>query len=76
MVADHNGADPILDAIGSQVDGMVTGYVVIASFLDETGDSRIFSDALENQRCHQTLGLLSFAEAIEKRRAAKQWENS
>lgn len=70
MVADAVGQDPILDAIGGLVDGMVVGYVVIANFLGGDGASRVYVDSMENQRCHETLGLLAYGWAIENRRAA------
>lgn len=75
MSAEADGSDLILDAIAGQeqVAGLVIGYVVVATFLDADGESRIFSDTFENQKCHQTLGLLAFATAIETRKAADAW---
>jgi hypothetical protein len=46
---------------------VVTGFVVVASFMDDGGRS-IFSDTLDEQRCHETLGLLAFATAMENHR--------
>jgi hypothetical protein len=49
---------------------MVTGFVVLASFVTPDGTTHLFSDTQDDQTCHQTLGLLSFALAVENRRAA------
>lgn len=67
-------SDRTLDILaGSVPDGIVTGYVLVAEYTDEDGDQRIIADVMENQRCHRTLGLLSFAIAIEQQKAARSW---
>lgn len=60
-----------------EVDGevMVTGFVVLAEFLNERGQRSIWCDTFEGQRCHQTLGLLSYGMAVESRRAALEVED-
>lgn len=67
--------DAITDAIKEteEIDGdvIVTGFVVMAEFLDESGEGRIFCDTLEGQRCHSTLGLLGYGTAVETQRAAQ-----
>lgn len=50
---------------------LVTAYVLIASFIDDTGDRAIYTDTPDGQRCHETLGLLAFGTAIESRRASQ-----
>ena len=68
-------ADSILNAIADEVDGMVTEFVVIASFIDPEGGSHIYTCAPDGQRCHTTLGLLDFGQAIERRKAAAAWDD-
>jgi hypothetical protein len=62
--------DAIAQAIRSTEDVtgevLVTGYVVVASFADDTGESSVFTAAAENQRCHTSLGLLEFGAANER----------
>lgn len=68
----------LLDAITEVVAGMdevvgdpiVTGFVVLAEFSDGEDSAQIFSDTLEGQRCHQTIGLLGWGMAVESQRAA------
>lgn len=50
---------------------LVTSYVLIAGFIDDTGDRAIYTDTADNQRCHETLGLLAFGTAVESRRATQ-----
>lgn len=54
---------------------IVTDYVVIASFMDEDGLRGIWEDTAEGQRCHQTLGLLAYGQAIESAHAVDEWED-
>lgn len=49
---------------------MVTGFVLLAEFVDDEGASHIYADTFEGQSCHETLGLLTYAVAVETRRAA------
>ena len=63
----------VLDLVAESVEGIVTGYVLIAEYTDVDGDQRIIADIMEDQRCHRTLGLLSFAAAIENEKAARSW---
>ena len=62
-----------LDALSKEVDGLVTGFVVLAEFVDADGDERIYCNTMSNQRAHRTMGLLSFGMAVEKRRVADAW---
>lgn len=68
--------DALLDALSKEIVGTITGYVVVACYLDTEGDYRIWTDLLDDQRCHATLGLLDFAQAVERRRAADAWFDS
>lgn len=68
---DEDGS--LLDAITAQVDGLVTGFVVLAEFIGPDGDERIYCDTMTDQRAHRTLGLLEFARAIEQRKVADAW---
>lgn len=49
---------------------VVTGFVILAEFMGETGERHIYCDTLEDQRCHSTLGLLAYGTAVESHRAA------
>lgn len=66
-------SDHLLGAISECVDGMITGFVVIAAFQDVEGERRIYCDTLQDQRCHETLGMLEFASAVERYRAVEVW---
>ena len=67
----------LLDAITASiaehedVDGeaLVTGFVIIAAFVDTTGEAHLYGETLDNQRCHETLGLLTYGLALENHRA-------
>jgi hypothetical protein len=63
--------DAVTDAIRSNADGeaMVTAFVLIASFVPPDGESSIYTETAEHQRCHETLGLLAFGLAHENVRA-------
>jgi hypothetical protein len=51
-------------------DVVITNFVVIAEFMDDTGERRLYTNTLEGQSCHTTLGLLVHSTAIEQYRAA------
>jgi hypothetical protein len=70
-VTPEESSDHLLKAITECVGGVVTGFVVMASFMDDDGDRRIFSDTMQDQRCHETIGLLGFGLAVENTRAAR-----
>ncbi len=63
----------LLDALSAEVDGLITGFVVIAEFVDGDGDERIYCDTMTNQRAHRTLGLLKFGMAVAERRVGDAW---
>lgn len=71
MTRGDNGA--ISDAIHAETGGIVTSYVVLATFLDDDGAQRVYFDTMAEQRATDTLGLLSLATAVETRRAADWW---
>ncbi len=73
-VSPDDSGDHLLKAISECVDGMVTSFVMVCSFVDADGEVRIYSDTLDDQRCHVTLGLLGFATAVETKRAVADWE--
>lgn len=66
----EESSDRLLRAVSECVDGVVTGFVVMASFMDDDGDRRIYCDTMQDQRCHESLGLLSYGLAVENHRAA------
>jgi hypothetical protein len=73
-VSPDDSSDHLLKAISECVDGMVTSFVMVCSFVDEDGNLRIYADTLDDQRCHVSLGLLAFATAVENKRAVADWE--
>lgn len=69
--------DDLLSAITADITegeagAVVTSFLVVGSFMDETGDRNIYSNVMDGQRCHESLGLLAFATAIEADRAVRQ----
>lgn len=70
-------SDKLLSAITECLEGgMVTGFVVMVSFVDEDGDRRIYCDTMQDQRCHEGLGLLSYGLAVEQGKAADSFRDS
>lgn len=57
-----------------EVDGpvIVTGFVVLAEFLNDQGERSLWCDTFEDQRTHQTLGLLAYGTAVHNRQAAEE----
>jgi hypothetical protein len=51
--------------------GIVTAFAVLVEFVDVDGETSIYHETAENQRCHTTLGLLEFGAAIERNRAVE-----
>lgn len=74
MKRDTPDDSTLLSALASVVpEGMVTSYIVVATYVDEDGDERIWSEAAPDQRCHQTMGLLSWGMAVENRHVGDMW---
>lgn len=49
----------IIDTIGDDSDAIVvTGYTLVAQFIDGEGEPRLFNDTAENQGSVVTLGML------------------
>jgi hypothetical protein len=44
-------------------DGMLTGYYIVAEFIDADGDECWFTKSPERQTLNKTLGLMAFADA-------------
>lgn len=72
---EHSTSNRLLQVISecvAEVDpegaGIVTGFVVIASYMTAEGERNIFSDTAVDQRNHETLGLLAWATAVETKR--------
>lgn len=73
-------ADVLLDAISralaesDDVEGsvFVTAYVVLAAFTDTDGEQAVFTATADNQRAHESLGLLAFATATENARVMRE----
>lgn len=65
----------VLNALTAEVrdktgdEGFVTAYVVVAAFTDPDGVSSVYTETMDDQRCHETLGLLAFGAALENNRA-------
>lgn len=69
-------SDEIMETLGrciaaDSVGGIVTGFVVMATFVDADGDRRIYCNTARDMRCHETLGLLQYGLAVESERAAR-----
>lgn len=76
MSSDENG-DPtgeILNVLSDQVEGLITGFVVVAEYMDTDGEVGIWCDTYRGQRAHRSLGLLEFAQTVERRRIEQVWE--
>lgn len=75
MNSDHGDPnDALINALASECGGVVTGFVLVATFIDDEGDRRIWTDTMRGQLCHETIGLLGWAHAIEEQRAQRAWE--
>lgn len=73
MKGDGDPDDALLNTLSEQIDGMVTGFVLVATYTDDQGENNIWTDTMRDQRCHTTLGLLSWASAVEEARAQDTW---
>lgn len=72
----RDGADERLAAaIAAELDhpAMVTRFVVIADATDEDGDRVLAMNAGVDQRAADTLGLLAFADTVERARVGREW---
>lgn len=82
----HDGTDPILDGITRALrkddldphhDGhrspTVTAYVLIADFIGDEGEKRLYFDTMEDQRNHETLGLLDYGLTVERARSVEHF---
>ena len=49
------------DIISQEVEGPITGLIVLASYLDESGDNMLYLHDPEDQPVHISLGLVEFA---------------
>lgn len=69
--------DAVINCLSTQIEGegFVTGFVLVATYTDSDGDTRIWTDTMRDQRCHSTLGLLSWALAVEQARAQDMWRD-
>lgn len=50
----------IEDALSNTLPGPVTSYVLMAAYIDETGETILYADAPDNQPVHSSMGLLEF----------------
>jgi hypothetical protein len=50
---------------------VVTSFVIVAEFMTEAGERQIYTDTIDDQRTHTTLGLLSFAMALQADQAVR-----
>jgi hypothetical protein len=68
---DHRVLDAITAAIRTNTgnEGIVTAFALVAAFADGDGVTALYTETMPDQRCHETLGLLSFAVALENQRA-------
>lgn len=75
MPEDFNANGTLTGAIAALLDQgtFITSYVCIASFIGADGEKNIITDTASDQRCHESLGLLSWGLAVENARAAWTW---
>lgn len=66
----HNAISSTIAAREDVPGALVTSYVVLAAFVDGDGVGKLYTETADGQRCHETLGLLSFALATEQHNAA------
>lgn len=68
---DPSGA--LLEALTSLLEGrgMVTGFIVVAEFVDDDGDIRLWADTMADQRSHRSMGLLEWGLTVERARTTK-----
>lgn len=50
----------IENALSQIVPGPVTSYVLMAAYIDSTGETMLYADAPDNQPIHSSMGLLEF----------------
>lgn len=75
MKSEHGDPnETLVEVISSETGGICTGFVLVATFMGEDGDRRIYCDTMRGQLCHESMGLLSWGLAIEQRRAQLTWE--
>jgi hypothetical protein len=53
--------DSFEDVISKEVDGPVTSFVIIASYLNEDGDNMVYFKDQDDQSTHLSLGLVELA---------------
>lgn len=73
-MSDGDPTGELLDVLSNQIDGLITGFVVVAEYIDRDGDVGIWSDTYTGQRAHRTLGLLEFGRTVERHRIDKVWD--
>lgn len=73
MSVDQTGQDSVLSSITQTISDMregesvaVTGYYIVASFIDSNGVRSIFTDQMEDQITSESLGMLAFAKIKEE----------
>jgi len=50
----------IENALSQIIPGPVTSYVLMAAYIDSTGETILYADAPDNQPIHSSMGLLEF----------------
>jgi len=56
------------DIISREVEGPVTSFLVIASYLDDSGENMLYLHDPEDQPVHISFGLLEFARTYIKKK--------
>jgi len=50
---------------------VVTGFIVVASYVDQNGDRHAFGASNEGAHPHEVMGLLSYALAVEQQSVSR-----
>ncbi len=68
MSEEHPDQEKLLNTLSDLVPGMVTKFVIIAEFVDSNGERNLYGLTMQDQRSYETLGLLAYGDAVERRR--------
>lgn len=50
----------LINHLSDEIQGHVTSYVLVASYINNEGETVVYADTYENQPLHSSIGLLEF----------------
>jgi hypothetical protein len=62
------------DALANAVEGPISSYIIIASYLDEDGETMLYLNTPEDQPIHVSMGLVEFGKTYITRKFIKDSE--